>query len=78
MTDYTPVDCGLYSSYEAAILQRKCVRLSWSQANGQLRMELLRPVDLSTRNHEEFLVAETLDGRILELRLDRIITAEFT
>lgn len=78
MTDYTPVDCGLYSSYEAAILQGKCMRLSWSPANGQLRTALLRPVDLSTRNHEEFLVAETLDGRILELRLDRIITAEFT
>lgn len=54
------------------------MRLSWSPANGQLRTALLRPVDLSTRNHEEFLVAETLDGRILELRLDRIITAEFT
>jgi Rho-binding antiterminator len=76
MTDYTPVACDLYSEYEVAIVQRKRLRLSWRQAGGQLRVELLRPVDLRTRNHAEFLLAETLKGNKLELRLDQIIKAE--
>jgi len=76
MTDYTPIDCALYSAYEVAILRRRCVRLSWRQADGQIRMERLKPVDLNTRNHEEFLIAETGDGSELELRLDQIIKAE--
>ncbi len=76
MTDYTPVDCALYSEYEVAILQHKRMRLSWRQADGQLHLEVLRPVDLQTRGHAEFLLAKSLDGKRLELRLDQIIKAE--
>ena len=76
MTDYTPIDCALYSDYEVAIVQHKRMRLSWRQAGGQLHIEVIRPVDLKTRDHEEFLLAETLEGKVLELRLDQIIKGE--
>jgi Rho-binding antiterminator len=76
MTDYTPIDCGLYSEYELAILHRKRLRILWQEPNGKAHLELLEPKDLKTRNHEEFLIAENMKGQRLELRLDHIRKAE--
>jgi transcriptional antiterminator Rof (Rho-off) len=50
--------------------------MSWSQADGRWRTEILRPVDLRTRDHEEYLYAETAEGKTLQVRLDRISKAE--
>jgi Rho-binding antiterminator len=75
-TDYTPIDCASYSEYEAAIVQQRRLRLSWRQPDGQLRIEVVRPIDLETRHREEFLRAETRDRNTVELRLDQIIKAE--
>lgn len=72
MTDYTPIECGLHSQYELAILHGKRLQISWVQPDGQLRVEVLKPRDLQTRNHEEYLIAEQHDGQQLELRLDYI------
>jgi len=72
MTDYTPIDCDLYSRFELAILQRRTVRISWRDGS-QAHVETLVPVDLATRRHEEFLLAEAQDGRRLEIRLDHIL-----
>jgi transcriptional antiterminator Rof (Rho-off) len=52
------------------------LRLSFRDPGGQLRIEVVRPVDLKTRRQEEFLLAETRDRNKLELRLDQIIKAE--
>ncbi len=76
MTDYNPIDCAVYSEYEAAIVQRLRLRLSWRQPGGQLRIEVVRPIDLETRHQEEFLLVEMRDRNRLELRLDQIIKAE--
>jgi Rho-binding antiterminator len=76
MTDYTPIDCASYSEYEAAIVQHLRLRLSWRQPDGQLRIEVIRPIDLQTRHQEEFLLVETRDRNTVELRLDQIIKAE--
>ena len=76
MTDYTPIDCTLYSEYEAAIVRHLRLRLSWRQPNGQLRIDVVRPIDLKTRHQEEFLLIETRNRDRLELRLDQIIKAE--
>jgi Rho-binding antiterminator len=76
MTDYTPIDCASYSEYEAAIVQHLRLRLSWRQPDGQLRIEVIRPIDLQTRHQEEFLLFETRDRNTVELRLDQIIKAE--
>jgi len=72
MTDCTPIGCGLHSKYELAILHGKRLHISWVQPDGQLRVEVLKPRDLQTRNHEEYLIAEQHDGQQLELRLDYI------
>ena len=66
---YTPIACALYSEYELAILRRRRLRLRWCDAEGMDHIEVVRPVDLQTRQGEEFMVLE--DGR--ELRLDRIV-----
>jgi Rho-binding antiterminator len=76
MTDYTPIDCASYSEYEAAIVQHLRLRLSWRQPDGQLRIEVIRPIDLQTRHQEEFLLFETRDRNTVELRLEQIIKAE--
>ena len=76
MTDYTPIDCALYSEYELAIMQRQRLRICWQQPGGQPHIEVFTPVDLVTRNHEEFLVVNSPDHPRLELRLDHIRTTE--
>lgn len=76
MTDYTPIDCGQYSEYELAILNRQRLRITWREADGQSRIDALMPVDLQTRNHEEFLRVENSAGRHFELRLDYIVKTE--
>ena len=76
MTDYTPIDCGQYSEYELAIMHRQRLRISWQEPGGQPHIEVFTPVQLVTRNHEEFLVVLGRDGRQLELRLDHIRKTE--
>ena len=70
MTDYTPIDCGLHSAYELAIVHAKRLRIYWRHKNGQLHVEVVKPRDLQTRNHAEYLIAQQQDGAQLELRLD--------
>ena len=73
MSDYTPIDCGLYGRYELAILQRRRLRLSWRDDGGLARIDTVTPLDLETRSGEEFLVIEQSDGHRLDVRLDRIV-----
>ena len=76
MNDYTPIDCALYSEYELAIVQRRRLRISWTDVHGQSRIDMLCPVDLLTRDHAEYLVANRADGHPVEVRLDRISRCE--
>lgn len=76
MTDYQPVDCNTHSEYEAAIVRQRKMRVNWTDASGQSCIDILRPVDLLTRQHEEFMLAETHDHKIIEIRLDYINKAE--
>jgi len=71
VTDYQPISCGAYSELELAIMHRERLRLTWVDGN-VIHDEVLRPVDLQTRNHEEFLLCEDADGGELSIRLDRI------
>ncbi|HHH44135.1 MAG TPA: transcriptional antiterminator, Rof [Gammaproteobacteria bacterium] len=76
MTDYVPIDCDLHSEYELRILQQRPLRVRWRDPDGQHHIETLQPLDLVTRNREEFLVAENRQGQRLEIRLDYIATTE--
>jgi transcriptional antiterminator Rof (Rho-off) len=72
MTDYTPVDCGLHSSYELAIMQHQLVRLSWLDNEASVHTDTVLPTDLVTRNGEEFMRITRAGGDSLDIRLDHI------
>ena len=76
-SDYTPIACGLYSEYEVAIMHREILRLHWRDGEGMDHIDRVIPLDLQTRNHCEYLLAEDCaDASRLEIRLDRIISKE--
>lgn len=72
MSDYTPIDCGLYSEYELAIMRRKKLRISWLGDDGLAHMAIVTPLDLQTRSGAEYLIARDHAGNPLDLRLDCI------
>lgn len=72
---YKPIACGLHSEYELAIMRRVKLRLSWLDAQGQQHIGNMLPLDLYTRHHVEYLVAQAIDGRQHEIRLDRIVSS---
>ncbi len=72
MTDYHPIDCGLHSEYELAIMHRQRLRLCWQDPDGTEHIEVIMPLDLQTRAGEEFLIVRTAAGERLHIRLDRI------
>ena len=72
MSDYTPIDCALYSQYELAILHHRRLRVSWRDPVGETHIAMLIPRDLQTRDGAEYMIAEDQDGQALELRLDWI------
>ena len=77
MTDYTPVDCGLHSEYELAIMQHRRLALSWHDEVQIDYSETVTPVDLYTQDDGEYL--RVRDSHDLEhiIRLDRIMACEF-
>lgn len=74
MTDYTPIDCGLHSEYELAIMRRQSLRLAWNDARGTLHIGIYRPLDLHTRDGAEFMVVADADGTESRVRLDYIMS----
>lgn len=72
---YTPIDCGVYSEYEVAILHKRPVRLHWQDDEGGDHNEEVMPRDLKTEDKREYLIAERDDGSEIKVRLDRILKA---
>lgn len=75
-TDYRPIDCAVYSGYEVAIMHRDWLQVRWREPNGMDHIERLQPIDLMTRNKEEFMIAVNQLGHQYAIRLDRIMNAE--
>ncbi|MDN3516908.1 transcriptional antiterminator, Rof [Aquisalimonas lutea] len=72
MSDYHPIACETYAALEIAIVQGTRLRMGWQSPDGHWHLEALLPVDLRSRDHAEFLIAQRSVGRPLEIRLDRI------
>ncbi len=72
MTGYAPIDCGVHSRLELAIMHGDMLEMSWRPTGRSQRTDIVKPVDLITRNHEEFLVV-IADEEPAEIRLDQII-----
>ncbi|WP_018952709.1 transcriptional antiterminator, Rof [Thioalkalivibrio sulfidiphilus] len=75
-SDYTPISCELYSEYELAIMRGRTLKVRWKDRYGMDRVETLRPTDLRTRRHAEFMIARNQLGQRRVLRLDRIVMKE--
>ena len=73
---YRPISCELYSEFELAIMHGRKVKLVW-QENEQTRIASVTPLDLRTRDHQEFLIAEDHHRQPLQIRLDYIRSHEF-
>ena len=77
MTDYVPVDCGLHSRYELAIMQRQRLRLSWTTGSLPVIACSVIAVDIFTRAGQEFLRVRDGKDRDHTIRLDRITACLF-
>lgn len=75
MTEYVPIPCSQYDRYEVAIMHRRFLCLVWCSGNVQYR-RIVKPIDLQTREGQEFLVCRMADGEMLSIRLDRIREAQ--
>ncbi len=73
--DYSPMDCAQYSRLELAILKKRALHLRWT-GRGITHIEVVRPVDLRTRRHAEYLILCDALKRRRILRLDRILRFE--
>jgi transcriptional antiterminator Rof (Rho-off) len=74
MTDYAPIDCGLHSTYELAIMQQRILELSWQDADHGVQTGAVTPLDLFARNGEEYMRVREANGNEQLIRLDWIIT----
>ena len=74
--NYQPISCELYSEYELAIMHGQKVKLVWHE-QGQSRIATVMPLDLVTRDHQEFLIAEDHQREPLQIRLDFIRSQQF-
>lgn len=70
-TDYQPVSCSFHSELELAIITRRRLQLGWLEA-GQKHVTMITPMDLQTRNGEEFLLATDNNETHYCIRLDKI------
>ena len=73
---YTPIACGFYDVFEIAIMRGQQLKARWTDDDRGVRDELIRPLNLTIRDRAEWLIAEDQQGRRLNLRLDRIKSAD--
>jgi transcriptional antiterminator Rof (Rho-off) len=68
---YIPVSCQQHSEFELAIMRGQKVQLTYTIKTGKRLHSEFLPLDLLTRNGEEFLVVS--DGKAKQdIRLDHI------
>lgn len=70
MSDYQPIDCGLHSKLELAIMHGSVIPVRIHRPDEEASQQHIKPLDLVTRNQEEYLLFEDEEGREVELRLD--------
>ena len=68
---YAPIACARYSELEVAILHRQKLHLRWAINNVHYD-QVVQPLDLTTVNHEEFLICRNSSGATVSIRLDHI------
>jgi len=69
---YQAISCADYSKYELWIMHRRNLKVAWKDETGQEHLGILQPLDLRTRNKQEFLIAQLPQGDKVQIRLDMI------
>lgn len=70
---YQAISCADYSQYELWIMREQRLQLAWRDRQGQEHIGLLQPLDLQTRDGQEFLIALPVTrDEPRYIRLDRI------
>lgn len=72
-TSYTPIECGLHSEYELAIMHKTKCEISWKDSDKATQAMKARPIDLIVKDKQEFLKIKSDKNEIMEIRLDKII-----
>jgi len=70
---YIPINCGLHSEYELAIMHKTRVTIKWESPENSEHSDTVIPVDLIIKNNQEFLKTINSDNVINEIRLDKIL-----
>ena len=70
-TDYKPIPCAGYDQYEIAIMHGSKMHLTWQTGNVTYD-QTITPLDLRTKQGEEFLVLRLASGETADVRLDHI------
>lgn len=70
--DYLPVPCALHERLEFSVLRRIPLQIEYAGPAGRVA-ERVWPLDVATRDGAEWLKFRTDDGRVEEIRLDRLI-----
>lgn len=70
---YKPIQCGLHSEYELAIMHQLNLKLSWVDQQDIEHREKVTPLDLKTKDHQEYLIVKSMQGQHHEIRLDKIL-----
>jgi transcriptional antiterminator Rof (Rho-off) len=74
---YQAIPCADYSRYELWIMHGQNLQMAWRDADGQEHIGLLQPIDLQTRDRQEFLIAMPINrDDVLYIRLDRILSCK--
>lgn len=69
--DYIPISCDIHSELELAVMHRQRLHLRWHDGN-VWRDGVVTPLDIQTRQREEYLLCRTAAGEDLAIRLDRV------
>ena len=75
---YIPIECGLHSAYEVAIMHKNLLHLDWNDSDKMQHKDNVMPLDLKTIDHKEFLIAKASNNESHQIRLDKILHSNVT
>ena len=70
---YQPISCAQHDLLELSVLRKSYLEVHYESEGGVVQ-EGVFPVDVLTRNGEEWFKFKRKNGELLEIRLDRIIS----
>jgi len=75
-SNYQPISCETYSEFELAIMRQHKLKMVW-RIQGQTHIATVLPLDLITREQQEFLLVEDHTDNTFQVRLDHIQSHDF-